>query len=208
VAKGHGIIVNLSSFIPFVFSFNPEEITTEREINYFEVPNIGGSHHELIFVGFSNEKVSFTLEMIDMEDPAGVMKEIAYFKQLREPDAGLLGIAGSFFGNEHYPPPQILFNFGTGYLVPQIWNVLNVSIRTTHHHAGYVRGVIGVPKRAIIEIELSLDEDSVLYKSEQIFKKVMSVNASAMSIIKDVYNRTENVRVEKPGIYNPQIGDY
>lgn len=199
--NGHGIMINMGSYLPFVFTFNPLEVETTRTINYEESPNIGGSHHELFFTGFSNKEASFDIICIDMEDPMGVNKEIAYFEALRSPDPELLGIAGSFFGNDNYPPPQVLFNFGTGSIMPLMWDVTDISIQTSLFYAGHIRGVYGIPKRVDIGIKLSLDQDNVLYKSDQIFKKVQQIQGSVMSVMREGFTKKNNTRQEQPGIW-------
>lgn len=199
-SKGHGFIVNLGSYLPFIFTYNPTEVTTEKDINYFEAPNVGGSHHKMYFTGFSNKKASFTLDCIDMENPFGVLDQIAYFECLREPDAGLLGIAGSFFGNENYPPPQVLFNFGTGAIVPLVWDVGNIDITASLFYAGKIRGVMGIPKRAIVSCEFILDENSILFKANQIAKKMLQITGSALSMTKEVVHQTKGKRKEQTGI--------
>lgn len=201
MSRGHGVIINTGNFLPFIFIYNPEELESTKEINFFETPNIGGSHRQLFFTGFANNRVKFSLIVIDMEDPLGVNKEIAYFESLREPDPGLLGIAGSFFGNENYPPPKVMFNFGTGSLVPLLWDVMDISIKKSLFKAGATTGVLGIPKRADITCEFSLDEDSIVYKANQISKKFSQIQGSAMSITKEVLSNLKEKRKEDTGIY-------
>lgn len=205
-SQGHGIMVNIGSYLPFVFTFNPLEVEMTRDINYTESPNMGGSHHELFFTGFSNKEASFDILCIDMEDPMGVSKEVAYFEALGSPDPGLLGIAGSFFDDKNFPPPQVLFNFGTGSLLPLVWNVKDIDIKTSLFYSGHVRGVFGVPKRADISIVLVLDQDNPLFKSDQVYKKIMQVTGSVMSITKEVFRKSENTRGEQPGIWKLGAG--
>ena len=50
--------------------------------------------------------------LLDQVSALGLRTAIDWFEQLSEPDPGLIGIAGSFFGNENYPPPQVYFQFG------------------------------------------------------------------------------------------------
>lgn len=208
MANGHGIMINMGSYLPFSFIFNPTEVETKKEIEYVEVPNIGGSHKEMYFIGFGNKKVNFSLVCIDMENPVGVTPEVAYFDSLREPDAGIFGIAA--ISSENYPPPQVLFGFGTGDLVPLIWNVSEVQMVTSMFYSGTYRGVLGIPKRLDIDIELTLDEESILYKSNQISKKALQIGGSALSIIKEGTNIRQggNKRKEQMGILRNIRLDY
>lgn len=206
MSRGHGIIINLSSWSPFIFTYNPPEIESGKKINYSVAPNIGGSHKKKYFSGFETKEVDVKLVCIDMESPSGVMEEVAYFERLREPDPGIFGISGLGFGNENYPPPQILYQFGISY-VPLVWDVLDVKIKETHFHAGIVRGVIGIPKRCEISIKLSLDEESILHKANQVAKMAEMYAAGAESIIREVLHQKERRRKELPGIYSSQNGE-
>lgn len=183
MSRGHGVIINLSSYLPFIFTFNPVEIQTNKKINYIVAPNIGGAYKKRYFAGFDAKEVSFTLHCVDTQSPLGVKNSISYFEQLRNPDPGLIGLANSFFGNENYPPPQILFQFGVSY-VPLVWDVLSVSITAKGFTKdGHIRGIIGIPTEAHIELTLSLDEEHVLNKANVIAEKAGYIVGSAESIL-------------------------
>ncbi len=182
--SGHGVIINQTSKLPFVFEFNPVSLNSVKNINYVIAPNIGGSHKKRYFAGFDSEEVNFTLHCIDKESITGVNNQLSYFKQLRKPDPGLFGIASSFFGNENYPPPQILFQWGTSSM-PLVWDVLDVKITSTHFFDDPIRGVTGIPYIAQINIKLALVEDHVLNKANQIAEKSAYMAASLESVLKD-----------------------
>jgi hypothetical protein len=201
MSRGHGVIINISSLAPFIFEFNPEGIETEKKINYAIAPNIGGAFKKKYFSGFDAEEVSFQLKCIDMDGPFGVIEEISYFKQLREPDPGITGGWGLTYGNINYPPPQVYFQFGISF-VPLLWDVLDIKIRESHFHSGSVRGVLGIPKVCEIDITLSLVEDSALNKANQIAKKAQMYSASAKSILREAYHLADNRRKEKSGYPN------
>lgn len=205
MSRGHGLIVNYSSWMPFVFTYNPEEVDTNKNINYVVAPNIGGAFKKRFFSGFDSKEVSFQLVCIDMEDPLGVKEEIAFFDQLRQPDPGLFGIATSFFGNENYPPPQVLFQFGVAFM-PLVWDVLSVSIKEDLFRDGHISGVIGIPKRATIDITLSLVEDHPLNKANQIAQKAEYIAGSVESMTKEVFHKINNSRKEQAGLFPPVKG--
>ena len=163
MSRGHAIIVSVPAFAPFIFQFNPETIESEKKINYAVAPNIGGAYKKKYFSGFDSKEISFTITCVDKTSATGVMTEISYFEHLREPDPGILGGWGLVYGNENYPPPQVIFQFGVGY-APLFWEVLDVSITESHFHSGHVRGILGYPKMAVIDITLSLIEDHILIK--------------------------------------------
>lgn len=198
--RGHGCIISLGSKAPFVFEFNPTEIESTKKINYVSAPNIGGAFQKKYFTGFDTKEVSFQLILIDMESPTGVSEEIAYFEALREPDPGFTGGWGLTYGNTNYPPPQVLFQFGVSY-IPLIWDVMNVTIKETHFHSGIVRGILGIPKRAEINITLSLAEDDPLNKANQIAKKIQMYAASAKSTAREIITNVKGTRKEMPGLF-------
>lgn len=206
MARGHGIIINLSNNIPFIFQFNPETISSQKKITYAIAPNIGGAYKKRYFSGFDSKEITLTLTCVDMVGPTGVMDEMAYFEQLREPDPGTFGLANSFFGNENYPPPQVLFQFGTSY-VPLVWDVVDVGMEVTHFHSGIVRGIMGIPKRCLINIKLSLVEDHALNKANQIAKKAAMFAGSAKSIAREVLHHTRGTRKEMSSLFSKQSGN-
>lgn len=199
--QGHGIILNMDTWASFIFTFNPQEIETQKKINYAVTPNIGGAFKKKYFSGFETKEVNFTLMCLDMESPTGVMEEIAFFESLREPSAGVRGGWTLTYGNQNFPPPQVLFQFGVSF-VPLVWDVLDVSISESHFHSGMVRGIIGIPKKCEINIALSLVEDHPLNQANQIAKKAEMYAASAKSIAREVLYKRNRSRKEMPGIFS------
>jgi len=195
--QGHGVIINLSTGLPYTFPFNPIELSSDKAINYYEAPNIGGSSHKRFFIGFGNKTINFSLEIMNKVKPLGITSDIAFFDALRNPAPGLLGIAGSFFGNDNYPPPQVMYNWGTGILLPLIWDVDDIKIKGKLFHQDPARGVVGIPWKATVDISLSLDEDNDLFKASQIAQKVAEVSASVESIAIDVRSAISGGRRER-----------
>lgn len=190
---GHSYIMNLSNAMPFVFTFNPETVDTTKKINYAIAPNIGGAYKKRYFSGFDSKEVQFKLVCVDMEDPVGVSEEIAFFEQLREPDAGLF-IAWS---NKNFPPSQVLFQFGQSY-IPLIWDVLDVNINESHFYSGKVRGVVGIPKKCEIEIRLALDEGHFLNQANKVAKKIEMLAGGIESVVREGASRSGGYRKETP----------
>jgi hypothetical protein len=199
--RGHGTIINMSSYSPFIFTYNPTEIETHKKIHYAIAPNIGGASKRRYFSGFDSKEVTFKLTCIDMESPTGVMDEIAYFEALREPDPGIMGGWGMSYGNENYPPPQVLFQFGISYL-PLVWDVLGVSIHESYFYAGSVRGVLGIPKKIDISIHLALDENHPMNLANQVAKKADMYAGSVKSIAHEAFHKMKGSRKEMPGMFS------
>jgi len=199
MAQGHGIIINMSSLAPFVFEFNPESMETTKKINYSIAPNIGGAYKKRYFSGFESKEASFKLVCLDMTSPLGVMEEIAYFEQLREPDQGL-SLSMSLYGNQNFPPPRVLFQWGVSF-VPLVWDVLDIGISTTHHKSDAIGGLFGIPKRCEISITLGLVEDHPLNKANEMAKKAAIYAASAKSILREKRYKDDQGRKERSGNY-------
>jgi len=202
MSRGHGTIINETSYMPFIFQYNPQSLDDEKKINYVTLPNIGGSAKSSFFSGFDSKEISFKIVCQDFQDPTGVMSEIAYFEQLREPDPGLLGIAASFFGNENYPPPRVYFNWGVSFMT-LLWDVIEVRISKTHFHDGKIRGKIGIPKRCEINIKLRLIENHPLNKANKIAMKAQYIGGSIESVTKEIIHGVTGNRKEHVGIFPP-----
>ena len=197
MSRGHAILINLTSNLPFVFNLNPEELDSTKKINYVVAPNIGGSHKRRYFSGFESKEVEFRAILIDKQNPLGVQNYLAYFEQLRQPDPGLFGVAASFFGNENYPPPRVLFQWGSS-MIPVVWDVLDIDIKETHFWDGHVRGVAGIPWRAEVTFSFALVEDHPLNKANLIAEKASYVLGSAESVLVEGLHKGLNRRKDAP----------
>lgn len=189
---GHSYIMNLSSLMPFIFTFNPETVDTTKKINYAVAPNIGGAYKKRYFSGFDAKDISFKLVCVDKTSPVGVSEEIAFFEQLREPDAGFF----IPFENDNFPPPQVLFQFGQSF-IPLVWDVLDIKINESHFYSDNVRGVIGIPKKCEINIKLGLDEGSLLNQANKIAKKAEMMVGAIESVVRDRVSESNQTRRER-----------
>lgn len=189
---GHSYIMNLSSLMPFIFTFNPETVDTTKKINYAVAPNIGGAYKKRYFSGFDAKDISFKLVCVDKTSPVGVSEEIAFFEQLREPDAGFF----IPFENDNFPPPQVLFQFGQSF-IPLVWDVLDIKINESHFYSDNVRGVIGIPKKCEINIKLGLDEGSLLNQANKIAKKAEMMVGAIESVVRDRVSESNRTRRER-----------
>lgn len=199
MSQGHGIIVNMSSMAPLVFEFNPEGIQTTKKINYSIAPNIGGAFKKRYFSGFESKEATFSLVCLDMTSPLGVMEEIAFFEQLREPDQGIT-LTPQLYGSQNFPPPRVLFQWGVSF-VPLVWDVLDIGIITSHHKSDAIGGLVGVPKRCEINLTLGLVEDHPLNLANEMAKKAALYAASAKSILREKRYKDTQGRKERQGTY-------
>jgi len=192
----HGVIVNLTTGLPFIFQYNPEEVKTQKPLTWYMAPNIGGSSQESYFAGFQNREISLTLKFIYKKDRFGIREEIEYFKSLGEPAPGILEIASSIFGNENYPPPKVLYQFGVS-LIPLVYEVAeSPQITIGQFKSDGIEGIIGIPTVAEVGLKLRLDESHILNKAEKIAKQVAVLTGSADSIIKEAAHLATGKRKE------------
>ena len=75
----HGIIINLTTGVPFVFQFNPEEVRTQKPLTWYLAPNIGGASQESYFAGFQNREISLTLKFLAKNKNTDIFGEIDRF---------------------------------------------------------------------------------------------------------------------------------
>lgn len=188
------IMTNLSNFTPFIFHFNPENITNHKKSEWSKSKNIGGASKKNFFSGFDNRELSFKIKVIDQKSPMGVRSAEEWFSQLQEPDPGIIGIAGSFFGNENYPPPQVLFQFGIS-TIPLVWDVMDVVINGSNFKGDDFEA-FGFAEYAEIDITLELDTDNIFNKANQIAKKVSMISGSIASVYKEFRSETDGDRKE------------
>lgn len=195
----HGFIINMTNYLPYFFEFNPQEVTTGKQINYFYAPNIGNSDKQAFYTGSENESTTFSLEIIDMENPFGVINDVNYFRMLREPSpewSNIFDVGGS------YPPAKVLYSFGTGNLVPQVYIVESINIITSLFKEGNISSMLGIPKRANIDITLALDENNIFNKANKYAMKISAMVGSATSITREMLNIVRGNRREQQGIFS------
>ena len=195
MAEARGTIINLSNFLVYSFQYNPESMPSSKQIDWFKAANIGGSSRRLFFQNFDNKTVDFQVQAIAQKNTLGVRDDISFFEALRNPAPGLLGIANSFFGNQNFPPPKVLFQFGAA-LIPMPWYVRNIDITPDWFKDGPISGNVGIAKRARFDISLELDEESDFFKANQIAEKASELAGSAASVVRELQRRLNGARSE------------
>ena len=195
MAEARGTIINLSNFLVYSFQYNPESVPSSKQIDWFKAPNIGGNARRLFFQAFDNKTVSFQVQAIALKSRLGVQADISFFEALRNPAPGIMGIANSFFGNRNFPPPKVLFQFGAA-LIAMPWYVMNIDITPDWFKDGPISGTVGIAKRVRFDVSLELDEDSDLFKANQIAEKASELAGSAGSVVRDLQERLNSARPE------------
>lgn len=188
-----GIIINLDEGSYYILESPPEDLKSQKEVSFVNLPNIGGHTREAFFAGFNAKTISLKITLIN-RGTMGVSNAMAWFEALSEPSPGLLGIANSFFGNANYPPPKVLWYWGTGSFVPQVWTPISCPVRPTHFNHD---SQFGIPWRAEVDLTLQLDETTVFYQANQLAKKAQRIYASVESTMRALDRLNGYKRVER-----------
>lgn len=145
----------------------PSDINDNKSIVITEIPVPGLNFQPIQVAGGGNRRISFTIPIIKRNNTVGNIMLVKQFENLRNQAVGLLGI---FSSGQFTPNPKVLFYWGTG-SIPLEYYVAKCDM--VHKH-GWVNAM-GQPQYTEISVELILDENSLLYKAEEAYRKMMSV---------------------------------
>lgn len=175
-----GLIPNLPNFglyLPwFIFDLQnyqlitstlpPGDISDRKQIILTETPVPGLNYQPVQPSSNGNRKVSFTLPLIRRNNTVGNIGLLKQFDRLRNQATGFL----NFTAQQFTPNPKVLYNWGTG-SVPLEWWVTRCDAT---NKAGWVNP-LGNPMYSELDIELTLDEESILYKAEEMYRLVSAI---------------------------------
>lgn len=165
--------------------FLPSDISDNKDIILSETPIAGLNHSPINYGGGGNRKISFELPLIKKNDYIGNVLLLKQFDMLRNQQTGLFGIfSGQFTSN-----PKVLYYWGTG-SVPLVYWVKSCNAT---HKQGWVNKS-GMPQYSEIQMELWLDETSILYTAEEVFRKFASLAGEVQGIMTARKNQ-QNKRV-------------
>ncbi len=150
----------------------PTDIHDSKDVALTEIPIVGLNYAPVQPAGNGNRKLSFTLPLMFKNDSVGNSLLIQQFHALRNQSTGIKHI----FNEQFTPNPKVLYNWGTGSL-PLIWFVKKCDLTNKQ---GWVNRV-GVPQYSEVSIELWLDENTNLYKAEEVYRKISSVTGSILN---------------------------
>lgn len=145
----------------------PDNITDRKDIVLAETPIPGLNYQPINYGGGGNRKISFTLPIVKRNNTIGNVLLLKQFDNLRNQAVGLTGV----FSGQFKPNPKVLYYWGTG-SVPLIYYVKKCDF--VHQGQGFVNE-LGNPKYSMVEMELWLDETNILYKAEEVFRKITSL---------------------------------
>lgn len=183
-----GIVPNLPNFgfylQWFMFDLNnyqlitstlpPSDIADRKSIVLTETPIPGLNYSPLQPSNNGNRKISFTLPLIKRNNTIGNVGFIKQFDRLRNHTTGMFGINSQQFT----PNPKVLYNWGVG-SVPLEYYVSKCDFT---HKQGWISPA-GNPMYSEVEIELTLDEESVLYRAEEMWRLTASLIGEVESAI-------------------------
>lgn len=163
----------------------PGDIKDAKDILLTETPIPGLNYAPVNPAGGGNRKLSFTLPLIKRNNTVGNVLLLKQFDNLRNQTGGLLGV---FSGGQFTPTPKVLYSWGVGSLPLVYW----VKKADATHKQGWTNA-LGQPQYSEIEIELWLDESNILYKAEEIYRKISSL----AGMVVNAYDVASNIGKNK-----------
>lgn len=157
----------------------PGDIADNKDIFLTETPIPGLNYAPIMASGNGNRKINFTLPLLKRNNTIGNSILVKQFEILRNQATGFLNITTKQFT----PNPKVLFYWGTDSL-PLVWFVKTINFT---HKQRWVNQQ-GYPQYSEVNIELWLDETDVLYKAEEMFRKVAMLSGLVITNTNNVFN--------------------
>lgn len=142
-------------------------ISDTKEIVLAEQPIPGLNYNPVQPGGGGNRKISFTIPLVKRNNTVGNVLMLKQFDNLRNQAFGLTNIFRS--ATQFTPTPKVLYYWGTG-SIPLEYFVKKCDFVQRSQFVNR----FGVPQYTDISIELWLDESSLIYKAEEVFRKLAS----------------------------------
>lgn len=153
------------------------EIGDSKNITYTETPICGNNFAPVSNGGNGNRKVTLQIPIINrgLDGNESVLKQ---FELLRNQSRGLLGLKSK---NQFKNNPKVLYYWGTG-SIPLEYYVTKCDIQ----HTANMVNALGLPQHSVVNLELTLDETSVLYKVEEMYRDVASLLGAVTNTVQSV----------------------
>jgi len=149
----------------------PGDMSDNKDIFLTEVPIPGLNYSPIQHGGNGNRKISFTLPLVKRNNTIGNSLLLKQFDVLRNQSVGLLNI----FTTQFNPNPKVLYYWGTG-SVPLVYFVKKCDFTNKKQWTNQ----LGIPQYSEVSIELWLDENNVLYKAEELSRKLAILTQQAV----------------------------
>lgn len=143
----------------------PGDIADSKQVIFAETPIPGLMYQPVNQGGAGNRKLSLSIPLIKRNGSIGNVLMVKQFERLRCKGGGIFRKTQKFT-----PNPKVLYSWGTG-SVPLEWFVSKCDF--VHKGDGWVNQ-IGNPQMTTVQLELILDETSVLYQVEEIWRELAS----------------------------------
>lgn len=160
----------------------PSDISDSKDIVLTEIPIPGLNYSPIMQGGGGNRKLSFTIPCIKTNNTVGNLLLLKQFDMLRNQAVNILNLTSS--PGQFNPFPKVLFYYGVGSIPLEYY----VKKCNATHKAGWVNAM-GYPQYSEIEIELWLDENSLLYKGEEIFRKLSAFTGMIYGVVEGVQSQ-------------------
>ena len=179
-------MVDLDNFTILTSLTIPGDISDTKKIVMGEsaVPGLG--YEPLTPGGMGNRKVAFEIPIIKRNFPLGNTLILKGFEQLRNQVQGFLSFGG---GEQFSKGPKVLYYWGTN-SIPLEYYVTKCDFV---HKEGYVNE-FGFTQFTAVSIELVLDEESLLYLGEQLFRQVSAIAGTVLNVIEVTQSIVEGTR--------------
>lgn len=186
--RGHvpWFMVDLSNKQLLLSHFIPSDMSDTKDIVLTEMPVPGENYQPVFPGGGGNRKLSFTLPLIKRNNTVGNVLLLKQFENLRNQATGFLGV---FKPAQFTPNPKVLYYWGTGSIPLEYW----VKKCDATHKQGWTNE-LGMPMYSEISFELWLDESSLLYKAEEVWRKLASLTGMVTQAYDLVASPQSNVR--------------
>lgn len=150
----------------------PGDISDTKEIFLTETPIPGLNYSPVQNGGGGNRKLTFILPLMKRNNTIGNSLLLQQFAALRNQGVGLTSI----FATQFNPNPKVLYYWGTG-SVPLIYFVKKCDFSNKKQWSNQ----IGQPQYSEVQIELWLDENNILYRSEEVYRKISIITQQAVA---------------------------
>jgi hypothetical protein len=164
----------------------PGDISDTKDIILSEMPVPGLDFQPVQYGGGGNRKISFTLPIIKRNNTVGNIMLLKQFEMLRHQAAGFT----SMFASQFSPNPKVIFFYGVG-TIPLVYWVKKCDFV----HKEGMANELANPKYTEIAFELWLDQNHIIYKGEEVFRRITSYAGMAdgiMNIVMSQINKKYN----------------
>lgn len=178
-------MLDISNKQLFMTSPIPSDISDTKDVILTELPIPGRNAPPIIQSGGGVRKISFTLPLIKKNNTIGNILLLKQVDMLRNQAPDFIKFSGGDFDQT----PKVLFNWGIG-SIPLIFFVKKAD--PTHKH-GWTNQ-LGFPQFSEVAFELWLDETHVLYKAEEVWRKMAMFTGIATNAYDTVTGQLEKSR--------------